>query len=409
MTTPTLQQKILFHLASLAGGVSGKNPPPDPEAALYQLIIEDFQKYQSQIGTWNVVWGPVVVTYDTFYYPINAIYIAQSGDDPSQYVVSVAGTNPVSFFDWIVEDALVAKQIPWPFDPGQGGAISLGTAIGLVILLSSSPSGDRPGAGQTIRQFLASLSSKKITVTTGGHSLGGALSPTLGLWLKNTQILWDPLFQAKFASMPTAGPTPGNSAFAQYLSEKIPLVRFWNLLDIVPHAWVETLLAELPTIYAPDIPSDLAIEYLAQLGEDAAAGGDYTQLCPDSSFPSAVNKDIIHWDWINLKNYLYQVAYQHTVAYTDYFAISGVTADAIAPFEPEPVIHPAVIARAASRLSVPPPPELLALSPTDATATQPITVPVNGVAVPLPASADDPATDAIASAIQAQLNALSAI
>jgi len=51
----------------------------------------------------------------------------------------------------------------------------------------------------------------------------------------------------------------------------------------------------------------------------------------------------------------------------------------------------------------------MAVSAAAADAGQPITVPVNGAATPLPASAEDPATDAIAAAIQAQLDALSAV
>jgi len=403
MSTPTPQQKVLFTINSYAGLVSGKNPPEHADIALYDLINSNFQKYEQQLGKWNIVWGPIVVTYDTFYYPINAMYMAQSEDDPSQYVISVAGTNPLSIFDWFVEDALVEKQVPWPFDAISGGAISLGTAIGLVILLSSVPSSTLPGAGLNVRDFLKGLQSKKIHLTTGGHSLGGALSPTLGLWLKNTQILWDPFFEAKFASQPTAGPSAGNSVFAQYLSEKIPLTRFWNTFDIVPHAWVETLLAELPTIYAPDIPSDAAIRYFVSLAQNAAKNGDYTQLEPDSAFSPGVNTGIIK-PGRNLSNYLVQVAYQHTIAYSKYFAIPGVSTDsALLELYPETQFDPQVIARQAARTGTTPPPELLEVTAPASLDSQPITVPVNGQPTLLPASADDPATDAIASAVQAEL------
>ena len=404
MSTPTLQQKVLFTINSYAGLVSGKNPPPNPDIVLYERIDSNFQEYQQELGKWDIVWGPVVVTYDTFYYPINAMYVAQSGDDPSQYVISVAGTNPVSLFDWLIEDALVEKQISWPFDLEAGGAISLGTAIGLAILVSSVPSSALPGAGSTIRDFLKGLKSKKITLTTGGHSLGGALSPALGLWLKNTQILWDPFFEAKFASQPTAGPTAGNGVFAQYLSEKVPLTRFWNSLDIVPHAWEETLLAELPAIYAPDIPQDVAISYFVSLAQDAARNGDYTQPEPDSPFSLGINTDIIKGDRTNIENYLVQAAYQHTVAYSAYFEIPGVPIDnALYELYPAAQLSAAVIARASARTRTTPPPELLTVTAPAGEDVTPITVPVNGQPTPLPASAGDPATDAIAAAVQAEL------
>jgi hypothetical protein len=406
MSTPTNQQKVVFALSSFAGLVSGKNPPPNPDLVLYNLITAKFKEYQTQLGKWNIVWGPIVVTYDTFYYPINAMYVAQSGDDPSQYVFAVAGTNPVSVFDWLVEDALVEYQLPWVFDLTETAKISLGTAIGLTILLTNTPSSTLPGAGLAIRDFLAGLSSKKITLMTTGHSLGGALSPTLGLWLKDTQILWDPFFEAKFASMPSAGPTAGNSEFAEYLSEKIPLTRFWNTLDIVPHAWEEALLAELPTIYAPDIPDDLTITYFVSLAQDAAKNGDYTQIEPDSTFSLGVNTKIINPLHINIENYLAQVAYQHTVAYTSYFAFPGVDVYSdLYELEPAPTLNASVLARQSARTGTPPAPELLTLS-ARADAVQSITVPVNGKPTHLPASAGDPATATIAATVQAELKKL---
>jgi hypothetical protein len=409
MSTPTNQQNIAFALSLYSNLVSGTNPPPNPDVALYERINAKLTEYQKQLGKWEIVWGPIAVTYDTFYFPINAMYLAQSGDDPSQYVLAVAGTNPVSLFDWLIEDALVSYQLPWPFDLSGDSKFALGTAIGLTIILDNAPSSTLPGAGKTIREFLAGLSNKKINLLVNGHSLGGALSPTLALWLKNTQILWDTLFQAKISSLPTAGPTPGNSAFAAYLTEKVPVTRTWNTLDIVPHAWEESLLAELPTLYAPTIPDDDAITFLVGIAEDLAKNGDYTQSEPDSTFSLGLDGQLVNPKNPDVLNYLIQAGYQHTTAYSTHFDVPGAGTDrAITELQPSPRLHASVLARAAARTGKTPPPEMALVSAHVEEAAQPITVPVNGVPTPLPARADDPATAAIATAIQDELKKLAA-
>jgi hypothetical protein len=407
MSNPTPQQKIAFALSMYSNLVSGPNPPPNPDVVLSQRINAKLTEYQTQLGKWKVVWGPIAVTYDTFYFPINAMYLAQSLDDTSQYVLAVAGTNPVSVFDWLIEDALVSYQLKWPFDLSGDSKFALGTAIGLTILLSNAPSSTLPGAGKTIREFLAGLSDKKINLLVNGHSLGGALSPTLALWLKNTQILWDTFFHAKISSLPTAGPTPGNGAFATYLTEKVPVERMWNTYDIVPHAWEESLLSELPTLYAPAIPNDAAITFLVDVAKYIARDGDYTQSEPDSTFEYGVYKPIINPNDPNVLNYLIQAGYQHTTVYNTYFDVPGAATDsAIAELKPSPRLHASVLARAAARSGKALPAELSSITAGAEEAAEPITVPVKGVPTPLPARADDPATAAIAAAVQDELKKL---
>jgi len=406
MTPPSTDQRIIFALMSFAGLISGADPGHDPEKLLYKRILHKLKQYESQLGKWNIVWGPCVVAPSTFYYPINAMYVAQSESDPSNYVVAVAGTNPYSIFDWMIEDALVETQLPWLFDETAGASISLGTGIGLSILLNMIPTVDRPGSGKTLRQFLFDLEDKNILLTTAGHGLAGALAPALGLWLTDIQRLWDPFKRAKLASLPTAGPTAGNDIFAEYSDCKLPTSRWWNSLDVVPHAWNSALLSKIPALYQPVLQSDPTVDVLVHWAEDASSKGDYTQIQSESpAFQGEINHGIIDQRKSPTDNFLDQVAYQHTVAYSTYFALPGVNLAPLSGFMAQAKPNQlTALERAARRTGLPIPGELL----DAAVESAPITVPVAGKPVLLPESACDTATRSIAQQILAELQSAAA-
>jgi hypothetical protein len=334
---------------------------PDLESALYKAITTTLQK---EAPDWSVAWGPVVVQFPTDHYAVNAMYVAQNQDT---YVVGVAGTNPTSLFDWIVEDGFVSVQLPWIYDELAGAKISLGTGIGLAILQNAAPGTGIPGTGTTLREFLSGIFPKKgMNLVVSGHSLGGALAPTLALWLHDTWLLWDPFRDVTLSTMPTAGPTAGNAAFASYSDEKLSITRFANAIDVVPHAWQASDLTEIPTLYVPDIPSDdLVNDLVAFLGRISAAG-DYTQLVDDTGwFPFDVDTSIILPDdgfpagLVNFVNFLIQLAYQHTTAYNTFFGVSSPTAQAwAAQFQEKaaaaaPALAAAVAAGAATQKTAP--------------------------------------------------------
>src|SRR5262249_6813246 len=140
----------------------------------------------------------------------NVMYVAKNTATPPQYVVAIAGTNYNSVWDVLIEDFLVSVQTPWIYgNPAASSApsISAGTFIGLSILQVLTPGAPMPGANQTLTTFLSGPSGQPIDVITTGHSLGGALSPVLALFLADTRALWDPAGRATIACEPTAGPT----------------------------------------------------------------------------------------------------------------------------------------------------------------------------------------------------------
>lgn len=132
----TPAQQAIFAVGAFAG-LSSSVTGSDPDKATLELISTGLSNAAGTIGTWNVVWGPSVVMQ-----PIgpavamNTMYVAQSAANPSQYVIAIAGTNPKSVLDWIIEDGFVHWQVPWVYAPleARGARIALGTAIGLGIL-----------------------------------------------------------------------------------------------------------------------------------------------------------------------------------------------------------------------------------------------------------------------------------
>lgn len=397
-TSPTHDQKVIARLSFLSNAVSGLLGP-DLENELYNLILSYFQKHQSQMGKWEIAWGPAVVQLTTDAFAVNAIYVAHSLDRPSWYVISVAGTNPSSLFDWLVEDLLVREQVPWIYAllSAPHAKISLGTAVGLIILQNAKPSGDRPHAGQGLRHFLSGLPAREIELDVTGHSSGGALAPTLALWLKDIQWFWNSAGNVQITSMPSAGPSAGNRAFAHYSDKTLATTRFVNALDVTPHAWNEQTLGQLKHLYAPTIPEDPLMDALIGWAMQAAAAGDYLSVQPGSPpIPSEINQQIIDPNRPPFINYFVQWAYQHVEAYMKYFGLSA------AEFRPLVDLYrnPHLLITPALRLVA----QQKNISPSQAAVPSgPRIIPIAGQPVVLPTDPKDPRMAEIVAMVKAEL------
>jgi hypothetical protein len=265
---------------------------------------------------WTIVWGPAL-----FSFPINlegrhidnVVYVARNGTT-NDYVIGIAGTDPTSLADWVLEDFLVATTVPWfleiGFDPRPN--ISLGTFNGLTILLNiSPPCTPLPGTGQKLMTFLGTIAKQQVNIYTTGHSLGGALAPTLTLALDDMRLLWDPFGKATFYPFAFAGPTPGDAAFAAYFNQKFPqgLQRVWNAIDIVPHAWDTTHMQELPSLYGTAIQDVTdAVNDLLPTIEPIG----YTPLNTQGATFSGPQQNP---NITTMAEYLTEAAWQHTTAY----------------------------------------------------------------------------------------------
>ena len=261
---------------------------------------------QKQIGSdWTVAWGPAtfVVGPNSVYWAsgiatftaTNSAFVVQN---PSRLVLGIAGTNPSSWFDWIAEDLIIAPGVTWesalqtwgksgkPATPTSTATpnITCGAFVGVKYVLELLDVTTQV----TLQTFLSNLTlAAGQTLTVTGHSLGGALSPTLALALVDPQAPLTSLPAARVRTYPTAGPTPGNAAFAARYLEYFPAsigqnpwqiwnADVWNTYDLVPRAWgIDTLLF-LPALYAGSFEYDVGD--LARLTGFVVAGAGVSEL-----------------------------------------------------------------------------------------------------------------------------------
>lgn len=312
------------------------------------------------LGNWNLVWGPALIEEtDENGKPTgvadNALYVAQcdtvafpGGPSVPVYVVAIAATNPSSLYDWETEDFSVSEVVNWTtYDPsnftpspynGTDPYISKGTATGVGILLGLISPDTAASPNTTLQQFLAGLNPDPDTaIIFCGHSLAGALSPTLALYLKENKDL--DAFGITLV-YPTAGPTPGEAAFASLFNTSFPPLpagwqaqtgdyqswntMHWNDLDVVPHAWPAADLEEIATIYgkSPDRLTAFTLDTLQNIGlADASLSGvTYTRIQNQSLPGKLQNSDgpgvSINTPPQSLYDYMYQLFLQHIDMYS---------------------------------------------------------------------------------------------
>ena len=350
----TADDKVVFLLSYLSNLVSFLTGP-NLDYILYSSVVAGLVKTATP---WQVVWGPAALQYPSDGYALNAMYVASPIGQPTRFVIAIAGTNIPSALDWFLEDFNVSIQVPWTAPPAAGSpAISMATATGLSILVTTKPSTGLPGAGLTLQQFLnlKTLPATALRVETTGHSLGGALAPALALWLadhQGTPTGWDPNTVATVSSMPTAGATPGNLDFANYYESRLGAStrRFHNSLDPVPYGWNLETLNQLPTLYAPAIPQSRGIDALVSLALETAAKGDYAPILPAAPpIAGTINSSLINPVATAEANYVAQMGYQHTTAYYIAFGLPSL-AIPVAPLAvPPPAPGAKVISAATGR------------------------------------------------------------
>ena len=196
----------------------------------------------NHFDNWAVFWGPgVIVKRSGIILPLQhkADYFVSAvsmtifqNKSTNTFVLAIQATNPNCTYAWKTLDFSVNKTVAWKKGIPAHGVISNGTSIGLTYLTSLK---DLQGTTGISEMLSGCNDSTNIIVT--GHSLGGALSPALALYLQNNTV--GKSINSRIYCLSTAGATPGDSLFAKYYDSVLQThtVRIWNNFDIIPHAW----------------------------------------------------------------------------------------------------------------------------------------------------------------------------
>lgn len=303
------------------------------------------------IGKWQIVWGPASFSPVAIGLDDALMYVVQSADE-RYLAIAIRGTNPISPLDWLFEDLMVTQvpwEYPKPagipdakisessklglgilqslrWDEAEVRAVALPAVTTLASLdnlyetecarlksitplailktiisklrlpnmvnlarLNLVPDTQPPG-GTDLKGFLRSYLSThpKAEICVTGHSMGGAMSPTLALWLADTRGTpneadrWTSDPKTPVHAWSFAGPTAGNQQFAAHSNLTLTgCHRIWNKLDVVPYAFAVSDLRKISALYKLDLAERVVLEGIINTVAAEVTPLNYTQICAD--------------------------------------------------------------------------------------------------------------------------------
>jgi triacylglycerol lipase len=241
--------------------------------------------------------------------------------DSGEYFVVFRGTNTISPTEWLFQDFMVQKQVPWlKLQAGQApetALVSEGTATAVALRRDLCPGDGAADQGKTLAEALVGIlesSAGQCVMHFTGHSLGGLLAPVMALWLLDrlaSDGRDDLAARLKLDVYGFAAPTAGNRAFADYMASRLPdNRRYANDLDIATLAWDEGAMRAIPSLYEPEVGMQAIAKSLYGLCMRLCAGKGYTQPIERVSVPASVVP-------ARGNLFLLEAAYQHSMPYLD--------------------------------------------------------------------------------------------
>jgi hypothetical protein len=274
----------------------------------------------------EIVWGPAVHQPQPALPGMppklsDALVLACRDRGSGELTIVLRGTNTISPTEWLLQDFMIQKQVPW-LDLRAGPApedalVSEGTARAVTLRLGLRPAPGTPGRGRSLEEFLVSeleSSPGPCRMRFTGHSLGGLLAPVMALWLLDRiesggrRDLADKLELDVYGY---AAPTAGNRAFAEYLASRLPAARrYANDIDIAALAWEEAAMKKMPALYEPEIKMQAITKSLIRLCALLCEGKGYAHPGGRILVPAKIESK-------RGKRFLIEAAYQHCMPYLD--------------------------------------------------------------------------------------------
>ncbi|NHB91483.1 lipase family protein [Photorhabdus cinerea] len=337
MTISYEDQKVNLALSLIinSGGIKTYKPEP---GIVSENIQKSLESSKATANKFSIVWGPAVFRVDSVDIDKkksvidkkddHVLFIVQNRYDPNDYRVVIRGSW--SDINWLNEDIIVCKTIDWALwdsKSPKNAKIAYGTNMALDYIINQMKSNNPPGYGESLNDAIDKIALKEgiqnITIT--GHSLGGVLASTIGLYLKR-QYLDKGNNNIRINVCAFAGPTAGNDVFASYTESVLneistvgynsDFLRIHNSIDVVPLAWHINGLEKIKTIY-PILTGTINTLIFFVLGKN------YTQIFPD--FP--IHSDIPISPIMSFDDLLINIGNQHVYAYTKEYGMSFITID----------------------------------------------------------------------------------
>jgi Lipase (class 3) len=269
----TVPDRVSMMTLSAFASIDETPLPNESVIAQERRMLSDLQAALS-----STVWTPLWVGLSGDPERANVSYIARSSAfSPQAYAVVIRGTDFDIKTDW-QEDFEVAPP-PVGFTVGsQTVQIAAGALQGHTYITQAQ------GAdGRTMLEALAGFAGgggARVFVT--GHSLGGALSTTVALYLENARALAETFYQV----YTFAAPTVGLSDFAKLFDTTFngsdfnanSSWRVYNSWDLIPQCWAPGTLSGLSSWYPRPGPSQVpAVQAIIKGLQNRPKGLQYTQ------------------------------------------------------------------------------------------------------------------------------------